>query len=149
MRKPATILFTLLISGYSHAEGLKPFSTDGCSAFPEGTLTQQSLWFDCCFSHDMAYWRGGSEAQRQQADQELQQCVTQLGEGAIAELMYHGVRLGGTPYIPTPFRWGYGWPYARGYQALNDEEKQQVREQLQAFQLKIEALSKRVGEELQ
>ena len=139
----------LLLPAFGLAAELKPFSTDGCSAFPEGTVMQQSLWFDCCFSHDMAYWKGGSETQRREADQELQQCVAQLGEEEIAELMYHGVRLGGTPHIPTPFRWGYGWPVGRGYTALSSEEKQQVREQLEAFQVKLESLSRRIGEELE
>lgn len=144
------ILITLLLlPTLGLAAELKPFSTDGCSAFPEGTPMQQSLWFDCCLSHDLAYWKGGTEAQRQQADEELQQCVAKLGEEEIAELMYHGVRLGGTPLVPTPFRWGYGWPFARGYQALNDEEKQQVRDELKAFQLKLERLSKKINEELQ
>ena len=149
MLKLITLLSALAISGCTHAQSIKPFSTDGCSAFPEGTLIQQSLWFDCCFSHDMAYWKGGSSAQREKADQELKQCVAQLGEEGIAELMYHGVRIGGTPHIPTPFRWGYGWPPGRGYQSLSSEEKQQVREQLQAFQVKIESLSRRIGEELE
>ena len=142
-------LLFLLPALLAQADELTPFSTDGCSAFPEGTPTQQSLWFDCCFSHDLAYWKGGTEAQRQQADQALQQCVIQLGEEKIADLMYHGVRLGGTPHIPTPFRWGYGWPFARGYKALSEEEKQQVRDQLQAFQVKIEQLRRKVEEELE
>lgn len=40
--------------------------------------------------------------------------------------MLAGVRVGGTPYLPTMFRWGYGWPYPRGYKALTDEERQQI-----------------------
>jgi len=27
--------------------------------------------------------------------------------------MFVGVRVGGTPYLPISFRWGYGWPYLR------------------------------------
>jgi hypothetical protein len=37
-----------------------------------------------------------------------------------------GVFVGGTPFLPTPFRWGYGWPYPRGYGALSSEEEAQV-----------------------
>jgi len=40
--------------------------------------------------------------------------------------MLAGVRVGGTPYLPTRFRWGYGWPWPRGYRALTDIERQQV-----------------------
>lgn len=41
---------------------------------------------------------------------------------ALAEAMYLGVRVGGGPEIKSPFRWGYGWPYGRGYQALTESE---------------------------
>ncbi len=146
MKRLAYLL--ILTPTLSLAAELTPFSTDGCSAFPDGTIAQQSLWFDCCISHDLAYWKGGSFAERQQADLELGQCVARLGEPGIAQLMYHGVRIGGSPHIPTPFRWGYGWPFARGYKPLNEGEKQQVWEQLQAFQLMIKTIAKKVGKEL-
>lgn len=29
--------------------------------------------------------------------------------------MLSGVRVGGSPYWPTKFRWGYGWSYPHGY----------------------------------
>jgi hypothetical protein len=29
--------------------------------------------------------------------------------------MYYGVRLGGTPYLPTSFKWGFGWKESVGY----------------------------------
>jgi len=41
-------------------------------------------------------------------------------------LMLAGVRVGGTPYLPTRFRWGYGWPFFRGYQPLNADELKQI-----------------------
>jgi hypothetical protein len=50
--------------------------------------------------------------------------------------MLIGVRMGGSPYFVTPYRWGYGWSYGRNYQALNEEE------QAQAEQLKKEYLEK-------
>ena len=106
---------------------LKAFSTDGCSAFPDGTSDQEQLWLSCCIRHDFAYWQGGSREQREQADVELEACVTGVGEPAIASLMLAGVRVGGTPHLPTRFRWGYGWPYLRGYKALTEGERQEVR----------------------
>lgn len=42
--------------------------------------------------------------------------------------MRAGVGLGGSPYFPTDFRWGYGWSYVRGYKALTDEEKKLLAE---------------------
>ena len=116
----------LTISCITDAQELKPFTSDGCSAFPDGTLAQQTLWLSCCTAHDLAYWRGGSRFEREEADLELQQCVAQLGEPQIAKLMLAGVRVGGSPYFPTKFRWAYGWPFPRGYKALSSEELKQV-----------------------
>lgn len=106
---------------------LKPFTTDGCSEFPNGTPGQQNLWLNCCIAHDKKYWAGGTHRERLQADRELKECVTAAGEPAIAELMLAGVRVGGSPWWHTPFRWGYGWPYGRGYKALTSDEKEQAR----------------------
>ena len=108
------------------AGNLKPFTSDGCSAFPNGTLAQNELWLNCCTAHDFAYWRGGTYQQRQQADLELEQCVAAVGEAEVALLMLAGVRVGGTPLLPTSFRWGYGWPYLRWYGPLTDAEKKKV-----------------------
>ncbi len=108
------------------ASDIRPFESDGCSAFPDGTLQQQELWLSCCQAHDLAYWRGGTYSEREAADLELQACVASVGEPEIAALMLAGVRVGGTPYLPTQFRWGYGWPYPRGYKALSPEELKQI-----------------------
>lgn len=117
------LIITLSVS----AEEISPFTTDGCSLFPDGTFEHNSLWVSCCTAHDYAYWQGGTYTERLIADQELQLCVAEVGEPEIADLMLSGVRVGGTPYLPTPFRWGYGWSYFRGYQVLSDNEKQQVK----------------------
>ena len=81
---------------------LKPFKTDGCSMFPDG------MWRECCVEHDKAYWRGGTKEQRKEVDKKLYQCVKAKGYPIIAKLMYYGVRIGGAPYFPTPWRWGFG-----------------------------------------
>ena len=57
------------------------------------------------------------------ADLDLQQCVVLVGDSRIAALMLAGVRVGGTPYLPSKFRWGYGWPYPRGYKKLPPDEQ--------------------------
>ncbi len=112
------------------AEQLEIFTTDGCSSFPDGTPKQQSIWLECCIRHDLAYWKGGSYDERLRADQALERCVAGVGEPEIAGLMLAGVRVGGSPYYPTPYRWGYGWPFMRGYKPLNAEEQKQVRQKL-------------------
>lgn len=125
---PATlIILALLFSAQVFSEqSLLPFSSDGCSSFPDGTTAQNELWLSCCTTHDRAYWKGGSYSQRLKADIDLQECVAQLGEDLVSILMLTGVRVGGTPFLPTTFRWGYGWPYPRAYGKLTDKEKSQV-----------------------
>ena len=125
-------IFTLILLLFSftiNAEKIKPFTSDGCSAFPDGTFTQQELWLSCCTAHDYTYWQGGTYDERVTADKELQQCVAKVGQPEIAALMLAGVRVGGTPLLPTTFRWGYGWSYPRWYQALTLEEKKQIKSQ--------------------
>jgi len=116
--------FTYLLASCASnpSDELAPFTSDGCSSFPDGTLKQQELWLDCCVEHDKAYWLGGDYADRLQADKDLEACVGKVGEKAIAKLMLAGVRVGGSPYWPTSFRWGYGWDYPRGYQKPTEEE---------------------------
>ncbi len=108
------------------AQELNPFVSDGCSAFPDGTVKQKELWFDCCTEHDQAYWKGGTRQQRRQADLALKACVSAVGEPEVAILMLAGVRVGGSPYLPTNFRWGYGWSYPRCYGSLTEDELAQV-----------------------
>ena len=119
------ILFFISVS--LKAENIKPFTSDGCSAFPDGTFTQKELWLSCCTAHDYAYWQGGTYDQRLVADKELRQCVAKVGKPNIAKLMLAGVRVGGSPYFPTSYRWGYGWPYSRWYKALTEAEKKQIK----------------------
>lgn len=108
------------------ASEIEPFESDGCSLFPDGTREQNDLWLAFCTAHDYAYWKGGTYQQRLAADNALQACVAKVGEPEIARLMLAGVRVGGTPYLPTKFRWGFGWPYFRGYKALTAEEMAQI-----------------------
>jgi len=128
--KAFILICVLLIPGVSAAGGLRPFTTDGCSLFPEGTLEHKDLWLTCCTNHDLAYWMGGTSEDREKADQELKECVEKAGEPAVATLMLAGVRVGGTPYLPTMFRWGYGWPWPRGYRELSDGEWKEIKELL-------------------
>jgi len=73
------------------------------------------------------------------ADKALKVCVTEVGEPTIAELMLAGVRVGGTPWIPSQFRWGYGWPYLRGYKQLSEDEVDMVEKKIQAAMELLEA----------
>lgn len=115
-----------LLSGCIEADTLKPFTTDGCSSFPDGTVKEKTLWQSCCTAHDLSYWKGGTYQQRLDADKALKSCVANVGKPAVAEVMLAGVRVGGSPLWPTKFRWGYGWSYFRWYGELTEEELKQV-----------------------
>jgi hypothetical protein len=88
-----------------------PNPHDGCSCVPDINDTV----FACCDAHDEAYWRGGTKQQRKDADIAFRQCVSAAGHSVVAGVYYYGVRMGGVPWLPTPFRWGFGWPYAKGH----------------------------------
>jgi hypothetical protein len=86
-----------------------PFKSDGCTG-----------WFDdwkgvslypAGFLHDLKYWAGrpGEDVERLVADAELMIDVARLlGSTVMAETMFHGVRLGGSDKLKTPFAWGFG-----------------------------------------
>lgn len=113
---------------------LVPFTSDGCTLFPDGTIENRDKWCDCCQAHDLAYWQGGSADERQLADASLRDCVLKrTGDQNLAETMYIGVQAGGHPAFPTWYRWGYGWPYGRGYQQLSGVERLQVQKLLSEY----------------
>lgn len=143
------LLVFALLPAAALADDLRPFTTDGCSSFPDGTSGHHSLWSACCVHHDVAYWKGGTRIERRIADEALAQCVASVGKPKTARLMLAGVRLGGTPYLPTSYRWGYGWPYPRGYKALTEEERRQVERQLEAQKEMLEKTLEKIRTENQ
>jgi len=141
--KKLLLSLVLILSACSAGE-LKPFTTDGCSSFPDGTMQQQTLWLNCCIKHDLSYWKGGTHQERLAADLSLEQCVANIGEPNVARIMLAGVRVGGSPYFPTTYRWGYGWPYTRGYSELTDSEKQKIKQKLNDLVLMLNSLQREI-----
>ena len=135
MRSPglliALFLASMLFANSSYANELKPFTTDGCSLWVDGTPEHPNLWRHCCVAHDLDYWKGGSEAQRKQSDENIQACVKAAQGPGMADYMYKNVRWGGSPYWMNYYRWGYGWNYfdgtwPRGYKIPTSEEQQLI-----------------------
>lgn len=119
----------VLITATCQADALDNFNSDGCSLFPDGTIIDTELWRTCCYTHDLAYWRGGIHLDKLRADENLRQCVlNKTGNSVLARVMYLGVTLGGSPVFPTWYRWGYGWSYGRGYRPLTEQEEGLVEE---------------------
>jgi hypothetical protein len=112
-----------VIVACSADSSLQPFSSDGCSLFPDSSLITRDDWCSCCFVHDISYWKGGTYEERKAADSLLRKCVFEKTENeTLAKLMYEGVRFGGSPYFYNWYRWGYGWSYDRKYQQLTASE---------------------------
>src|SRR6266704_5518251 len=87
------LLFPVILSACASEGSLQPFSTDGCSVFPDRSLISKADWCQCCVVHDLAYWRGGTSQARLSADKALSACVLRVtGNRALADLMYAGVR---------------------------------------------------------
>jgi len=110
-----SILLSMLFCSCSSTKNIKPFTTDYCSCYPEGTKNDPNIWKDCCITHDTAYWKGGTKHDRLVADSALYDCVCQMGYPKKAKKMYRAVRIFGTAYLPLPWRWGYGWRFGHGY----------------------------------
>jgi hypothetical protein len=95
------------------------FTSDGCSgglSIAWRVIFRHPPDFEsCCVTHDFAYWRGGTADDRAEADAKLLQCIDAAGYPLLAWVMWAGVRPGGSPYLPTSWRWAYGWYYGHGY----------------------------------
>jgi hypothetical protein len=130
----AVFLFTIASAS---AADLHDFTSDGCSLFPDGNIKDRALWCDCCLAHDISYWRGGTQEDREHADKMLRDCVFErTGSKALADLMYNGVRTGGHPAFLTWYRWGYGWKYGKNYAPLTEQENQEALRKLEAYYAK-------------
>ena len=128
------ILLYCIICGCSKSSSIRDFKSDGCSLFPDRSLISQEDWCECCFEHDIAYWMGGTEEERLAADLALRECILEkTGNQELAELMYAGVRFGGSPYFYNWYRWGYGWSYDRKYAPLSENEREMADAKLKKY----------------
>lgn len=119
----------LMMAGLSaRAENIHPFNSDGCSGSPDAILG--TSFIHCCIAHDFDYWIGGTEEQKEQADQTLKQCIQKTipQHPRIALLYKLGVLAGGAPRFlggiesPLTWRWGYGWEENHGYTPTTKEQ---------------------------
>lgn len=128
-----TLIFTFRYAGNS-ARTLSNFNSDGCSMFPDQSVLTQEDWCECCFVHDLSYWKGGTKEERLRADEALRDCILEkTGNEELANLMFEGVRFGGSPYFYNWYRWGYGWSYDRKYQELTEAELQLVADKMRQY----------------
>jgi len=81
------------------------FYTDGCSLVPDGT------WRECCITHDIEYWCGGSIELKFASDKRIADCVEKKSNKINGDIYQLGPGLFAWGFTPTWFRWGYGYTY--------------------------------------
>lgn len=83
----------------------KVFTTDGCSggmsAIWRVLFKKPPPWEGDCTEHDESYWEGYP---------------------AMGILMYYFVRCGDVPWMPTPWRWNYGYTFPNKLYYFDPEE---------------------------
>lgn len=144
MRMSFVIAALILFSPQAYAaeeNTLLPFTSDGCSMAPDrGWLTHRD-WVQCCVNHDKAYWLGGTAPEKKNADIVFKQCLLSVGMKEVeAEVFYRAVERGGSPDLPTTWRWGYGWKTSRGYAPISEKEREQAKQYAKLLDLPIQVV---------
>ena len=135
-------LIFILTSSDVYAEyKLKPFATDGCTLFVDGTPRKPGLWRSCCVTHDLRYWFGGSQMDMDSADLSLKSCVQNLAGESWARTIYTGVRAGHYSPIKNKTAWSWGWVTKREKIPLNEMEIIVAKAELRLLKLDHEKIS--------
>lgn len=121
---------------------LKPFFTDGCTLFLDGTPQHPGLWVHCCEEHDMRYWFGGNQEDMDKTDLRLKTCVTDVAGDSWAKIIYSGVRAGHLSPIKNETHWSWGWEQERPNAQLNSSEISYVLEELRRLPYDHEIIEK-------
>ena len=109
---------------------LKPFETDGCTMFLDGTKEKPDLWKHCCTYHDLRYWYGGTLKDQDQSDLKLKHCVEKVAGTKWANLIYTGVRAGHYSPIKNKYAWAWGWNPKRDKEPLTPTDLLYVKQEL-------------------
>lgn len=131
-----------LYSSISFSNELKPFFTDGCTMFVDGTKERPDLWRHCCVEHDLRYWFGGSQKDLDSTDLRLKSCVNEVAGPTWAELIYTGVRMGHHSPVKNKTHWSWGWTKERANTALNTEEVKYIIDELHRLPLDPEMIER-------
>lgn len=132
MKRYPLLILILYLSFSALAFEIKPFSTDYCTNYPEGTRARPELWKHCCLIHDLNFWAGGGREDRDTADRNLRRCIEETGAHYTARLMYWAVRAGSLSPVKYPDkRWGNGWPGRNMHAPLTLPEIERIELELQ------------------
>jgi hypothetical protein len=107
----AASLILILLSQLLVAQGVSDEvlpsgqKSDGCTLIPDTDIKP------CCLVHDREYYFGGTRGERRESDKKFYDCVKKkkgFHHKIFAPFIWLGVRIGGLPFLPTSFRWGFG-----------------------------------------
>lgn len=131
-----TAVFMMSLTPALYAESkLKPFETDGCTMFVDGTPKNPGLWRNCCVEHDLRYWFGGSKADMDATDVRLKSCVEKVAGATWANIIYSGVRAGHHSPVKNKTQWNWGWVEKREYKPLTLPEVAVIKSELRTLQV--------------
>lgn len=126
--------FFFTAPGLKAADTLKPFITDGCTMFVDGTSSKPGLWRSCCVEHDLRYWYGGTESELDLADDQIKECVEKIAGKSWARVIYTGIRAGHYSPIKNKYQWSWGWNQKKEKIPLTTEENTYVVSEIRALQ---------------
>src|SRR3990172_4711577 len=105
---------------------IAPFSSNGCSGFRE------ARFFSCCYTHDLAYWAGGTFRDRTRSDRAVRRCLIDIShDRVLGDFSYFLVLLWTVP-ATVGFKdgWGRAWyglePKRGHYDPLTPVQRQLV-----------------------
>ncbi len=124
MKKILLLLTIFSLNSWAMSDpDLKPFATDYCTLYVEGTHEQPNLWRHCCVEHDLYFWAGGSLDDKKATDLRLKECVKKTGANIQAVLIYTAVVIGGhSPVHIKAKQWGNTWENRPRYLSLTETE---------------------------
>lgn len=93
---------------------LQKVQTYHCEHLPEKFAVDQ--WGHCCSALDLEYWRGGTFIAQREANDAFRSCLGDVyPESYVPIIAYYGLYVVNSPFIPTSWRWGYGWDFGHGF----------------------------------
>lgn len=128
--KIALLTLISILFSFNTMAVVRPFKTDICTGYINGR------WSHCCVQHDLLLWAGGTQAQNDQADIDLRECVRETGNEIHARVMYLGLQIGRkSPFKLKGQQWGNAWGDQVRNQELSDQELEMLIDQLREVNL--------------
>jgi len=90
----------------------RPFYFDGCTGFPDWLPFHN--FYEACLNHDIAYWLGGSEADRLETNRRFAEAMKESGPlgWLLSPVTYYAMHYGGNNFMSQYVlgsNWGFGW----------------------------------------